>query len=262
MTTHEIYFLLPIVKQKIISTINLIMPYHFSNGILLLCLFLFGLATPYRRFVLFLFLSLVCLNIYKYVYLCKYQCYREFYKPISSIIGRIKPGDIISTTIPDQITLFETPSIARVVLSDFYAHTTIAIEYQGEVWMLHAYPDSIYKSITLPINKYLFKVSRWNVYMEPLLQFLNREKSNGSILRIVHTNKNISFHNQVIDTLKEQFDSRTFHYTIHCCEFIGKFLAINGIARNHSALHDSIYYTPGVLSEQGETIEYISLTEC
>jgi hypothetical protein len=191
------------------------MPHHFANGILLLFLFLFGLATPYRKFVLVLFLSLVCLNIYKYVYLCKFQCYREFYKPISSIIPRIKPGDIINTAIPDEITLFETPSIGRVVLSDFYMHTAVAVEYQGEVWMLHAYPDSIYNSVIKPTIKYLFKVNRWNVYMEPLPQFLNREKGYGSIFRVAHTNKNISFQQPIIDTLKKQFDSRTFPQTLH-----------------------------------------------
>jgi hypothetical protein len=141
-------------------------------------------------------------------------------------------------------------------------HTAVAVEYQGEVWMLHAYPDSIYNSVIKPTIKYLFKVNRWNVYMEPLPQFLNREKGYGSIFRVAHTNKNISFQQPIIDTLKKQFDSRTFPQTLHCCEFIGKFLAINGIAENNSALHDSIYYSPGVLSEQGESIEYISLTEC
>jgi site-specific recombinase XerC len=98
--------------------------------------------------------------------------------------------------------------------------------------------------------------------MEPLAQFLEYQKDNSSIFRVIHTNKTISYKQDAIDTLKKQFKSRTFPYTMHCCEFIGKFLAINGLVENKTGAPDSVYYTPVFLSEQGESIEYISLTEC
>ena len=230
-------------------------------------LLLLGLASPYKNFLVWLFCCVLFLSIYKYVLISRYQCYREYYRPISSIVSSIKSGDLISTYSPSYSTTISGLSLARVVVSDSYLHNLVAVEYQNNIWVVNAlsedYYDTASKAASYRANlKYLFGYDRWHLFMLPIEDFLRIETDYGSILRVCHTNSPITFRQSDIDELERRIRRRTFTQSLHCCEFLGKYLSILGKIHNHTALHDSLYFCPRTIARDDYPRDIFSLTDC
>jgi hypothetical protein len=187
---------------------------------------------------------------------------------VSSIVSSIKSGDLIGTYSPPDTSILSGLSVARAVVSETYLHTFVAVEYQNSIWILNALPEQYYsdtvsKASSYGVNiKYLFGYDRWHLYMLPIEDFLRIEKDYSSILRVCHTNNPITFRQSDIDELERRIRTRTFTQTLHCCEFLGKYLSVLGKIQNNTALHDSLYYCPRTICKDDYPRDIFSLTSC